>query len=285
MKLPRAFFCVPILASCLGVASMAQPAVQPSAQTTKPSANQATNPTTTTQTISQPATQPNTQAGTQPRIQPSTQPSTQPSAQPSVFPGSAVQAEPGIASQKYSDRMAAEKAASDEARRAGKGDDAALARLLQSANQGNAFAQFYLALLYKDGLGVPKDDARYALWLEKAADQELAGAQARLIGVYETGKGVPKDVAKSAQWARRAAEKGEMAGQLALVLDYYYGRGVPKNLVEAIKWQTVLESGGYVSKTDEFTQELEHSAGPFASEEGRALAKEWLAAFRARSGN
>jgi hypothetical protein len=284
MKLPRAFYCIPILAGGLGAAAMAQPTVQPTATTT----TQSTTPPIaqpTSQSSPQPSTQPSPQSSPQPSPQPSTQPSTRPSPQPGAFPGPAAQTEPGIASQKYSDRIAADKAASDEARRAGKGDDAALAHLLQSANQGNAYAQFYLALLYKDGLGVPKDDARYALWLEKAADQDVAGAQARLIGVYETGKGVPKDVVKSAQWARRAAEKGEMAGQLALVLDYYYGRGVPKNLVEAIKWQTVLESGGYVSKTDEFTQELEHSAGPFATEEGRSLAKEWLAAFRARSGN
>jgi TPR repeat protein len=189
---------------------------------------------------------------------------------------------PGGDAHAFSDRMAADKAASEDARRAAKGDDAAVARLLQGANAGEPAAQFYLALLYKDGLGVPKDDARYALWLEMAAEQDYPGAQARLIGVYETGKGVPKDAVKSAQWARRCAERGEMAGQLALVLDYYYGRGVPKNLVEAIKWQAVLEAAGYVSKDDEFTQQIEHDAGPFASVEGRSLAREWLMAFRSR---
>jgi TPR repeat protein len=185
-------------------------------------------------------------------------------------------AAPHSEQQQFSDRVAGEKSASDDAKKASKGDGAALDRLMKGADQGDASAQFYLALLYKDGLGVPKDDVRFASWLRKAGEQDHAGAQARLIGVYEEGRGVAKDPVQAAQWARRAADQGELAGQLALVMDYYYGRGVARSYVEAIKWQAILEAKGFVSRDEDFTRELEHAAGAIQTEEGRALAREWF---------
>jgi TPR repeat protein len=184
--------------------------------------------------------------------------------------------------QQFSDRVAGEKSSADDAKKAGKGDAAALDRLMKGAERGDASAEFYLALLYKDGLGVPRDDVRYASLLRKAGEQDHAGAQARLIGVYEEGKGVAKDPVQAAQWARRAADQGELAGQLALVMDYYYGRGVARSYVEAIKWQAILEAKGFVSRDEDFTRELERAAGAIQTEEGRALAREWLKAPHGR---
>lgn len=179
------------------------------------------------------------------------------------------------------DTDAAEQAARD-AQGAAAGDPAALDRLMTSAEAGAVQAQFRLGVLYKDGKGVPRDEARYALWMRRAAEQGLASAQVRLIGLYDEGIGVPRDPAQAAQWAMRAAEQGEPVGQVALVTDYYFGRGVPRNYVVAIKWQSVLEANGYASPDDEFSRRLADQAGPVQSAEGRALAKEWLAAFRAR---
>jgi len=180
--------------------------------------------------------------------------------------------------QRASDRVAAEKSATELSRKAATGDAAALAALTSGAERGDPPSQFHLATLYKDGLGVPKDDVLYATWLRKAAEQGHAGAQSRLIAVYEEGKGVRQDDMLAAQWARRAADQGELAGQLALVKDYYFGRGVARSLVEAIKWQAILESRGFVSKDDEFTRQMETAAGVVQAEEGRALAREWLKA-------
>jgi TPR repeat protein len=179
------------------------------------------------------------------------------------------------------DTDAAERALHD-AQAAAAGDPVALDRLMSSAESGAIQAQFRLGMLYKEGKGVPRDPARYALWMRKAADQGLAAAQVRLIGLYEEGVGVDKDPGQAAQWAMRAAAQGEVAGQVALVTDYYYGRGVPRNYVEAIKWQTILEAAGYAAPGDEFSKILEDKAGPVQAAQGRALAREWLAAFRAR---
>ena len=174
--------------------------------------------------------------------------------------------------------MAAEKTATELSRKAAKGDNTALSALMYSADRGDPPSQFRLATLYKDGLGVPKDEGLYVAWLRKAAQGGHGGAQSRLIGVYEEGEGVPADVVLAAQWARRAADQGELAGQLALVKDYYFGRGVARSVVEAIKWQAILEARGFVSHNDDFTRQMEAEAGAIQTEEGRALAREWLKA-------
>jgi hypothetical protein len=200
-----------------------------------------------------------------------------------VLAATAVAAAPGMdgadapqVHQRASERIAAEKAAGEDARAAAKGDATARDRLVLHAQRGDASAQFYLALLYKEGQGVAKDEARYVALLRQAGEQDHPGAQSRLIGIYEEGTGVPRDPMQAAQWARRAAEQGELAGQLALVKDYYFGRGVARSYVEAIKWQAILEARGLVAKDDEFTRELEAAAGAVQAEEGRALAREWL---------
>ena len=63
----------------------------------------------------------------------------------------------------------------------------------QKAKQGDADAQFNLALLYYHGVGTPQD-TRYAIyWYTKAAEQGLVHAQCLLGNLYEWGDGGPQD--------------------------------------------------------------------------------------------
>jgi TPR repeat protein len=56
-----------------------------------------------------------------------------------------------------------------------KGDYAtALSNWRPLADQGNAFAQANLGLMYAQGLGVPQDYAQAAAWNRKAADHGFA---------------------------------------------------------------------------------------------------------------
>ena len=48
------------------------------------------------------------------------------------------------------------------------------------AEQRDAEAQFLLGVRYRDGTGVPQDDAEAVRWYRLAADQGLAGAQRNL---------------------------------------------------------------------------------------------------------
>src|SRR5689334_15696238 len=53
------------------------------------------------------------------------------------------------------------------------------------ADQGNARAQFNIALMYARGLGTPQDYAEAVKWYRKAADQGDADAQYYLGFSYE----------------------------------------------------------------------------------------------------
>ena len=51
------------------------------------------------------------------------------------------------------------------------------AELLRQAEAGVAWAQFYIGVVYENGLGVPQDDANAVKWFRLAAEQGEAGAQ------------------------------------------------------------------------------------------------------------
>ncbi len=60
------------------------------------------------------------------------------------------------------------------------------------AEQGDADAQYNLALKYDNGQGVPQDYAEAAKWYRKAAEQGIAKAQNNLGLKYAKGDGVPR---------------------------------------------------------------------------------------------
>ena len=81
--------------------------------------------------------------------------------------------------------------------------------LTKLAEQGDASAQFKLGLLYKEGLGVPQDDAEAVNWYRKAAEQGHADAQFNLGVKYAGGRGVPEDYAMAYAWFNVAAASGD----------------------------------------------------------------------------
>src|SRR5210317_508433 len=75
------------------------------------------------------------------------------------------------------------------------------------ANQGDADAQFNLALLYYTGLGIPQD-RRYAIyWYTKAAEQGHIQAQYLLGHMYEYDDEPPQDYKLAFFWYTKAAEQ------------------------------------------------------------------------------
>ncbi len=75
------------------------------------------------------------------------------------------------------------------------------------AEQGNANAQFFLGLMYGNGLGVPQDYAKAQQWWRKAAGQGDATAQFNLGFMYSNGRGVPQDYAQAHMWFNLAASR------------------------------------------------------------------------------
>jgi TPR repeat protein len=113
------------------------------------------------------------------------------------------------------------------------------------ADQGDAQAQFNLALMYYEGEGVPQDYAEAIKWFRKGAEQGLAAAQYNLALMYYEGEGVPQDYAEAIKWFRKAAEQGLAAAQFTLALMYATGQGVPQDYVESYVWNSLAAASGF----------------------------------------
>jgi TPR repeat protein len=75
-----------------------------------------------------------------------------------------------------------------------------------AAKQQHARAALALALLYKNGNGVARDDAQAAQWLAAASELGNAHAMFLLSNIYNEGLGVKQDRAKARQMLEEAAE-------------------------------------------------------------------------------
>jgi hypothetical protein len=104
------------------------------------------------------------------------------------------------------------------------------------ARQGNALAQILLSDIYKNGRGVPKDEAAAYYWARKAGDQGDARGQALVAAMMQAGSGTPRDDAGAVAWLEKSAQQGFAIGQTALGSAYLNGQGVPKSEEKARYW-------------------------------------------------
>ena len=140
--------------------------------------------------------------------------------------------------------------------------------ILSLSNNGDIFAKYELALLYKYGYGCSKDENKELLLLQESANSgywkamnrlgeffykkhkyndafkyfkassELgfSHAQNNLGNCYYYGNGVEQDYNKALKWFHKSAEQGYHWGQYNLGERYYNGDGVEQDYNEAIKW-------------------------------------------------
>jgi len=119
----------------------------------------------------------------------------------------------------------------------------ALKFLSPFAEQGNAEAQYRMAIMYQNGLGMVRNDARALAMMRAAAEQGHALAQHGLGFMYLQGECTPKDEAQAAEWFRKAADQGMAGSQMTLGMMYEQGLGVEKDPDAAKRWYQ-LASGG-----------------------------------------
>jgi TPR repeat protein len=84
----------------------------------------------------------------------------------------------------------------------------ALAEWKPLAEDGNALAQFNLALLYHYGLGVERDMELALEWYEKAAQQNQPDAQVAIGDLFKDGLWGAHDLEEAAAWYGLAAKQG-----------------------------------------------------------------------------
>src|SRR5205823_4867189 len=108
--------------------------------------------------------------------------------------------------------------------------------LRASASQGNTQAQFFLGYLYQAGEGIDRDFAKAAENYQAAAEHGYAPAANNLAYLYDRGQGVPKDLRKAVELYLVAAQTGNYVAQFNLGTMYYRGDGVPRDYSLAAKW-------------------------------------------------
>jgi TPR repeat protein len=96
----------------------------------------------------------------------------------------------------------------------------------ESAEQGQAEAQYGLAWAYRRGELVPQDYPKAVKWYRIAAEQGHIDAQYELGVMHRCGEGVAQDHAEAAKWYRKAAEQGHPDAQSCLGAVYAPGEGV-----------------------------------------------------------
>ncbi len=140
--------------------------------------------------------------------------------------------------------------------------------LNRAAEQGDALAQYRLAVRYREGNGVTKNDSESVRWLKEAARQGNSDAQFDLGTAYLTGRGVEKDpVSAYACYALSGANgngaSDEAMKSLAPTLSseqvaqvrstvaemYLHGRGTPQDYKAAYMWFTLAEYAGNSGST------------------------------------
>jgi TPR repeat protein len=136
---------------------------------------------------------------------------------------------------------------------------AALEDFRPLAAQGDADAQFFLGLIYFEGLGVAQQHKEAFKWFHLAADQGGAEAQWYVGIMHANARSVEKNETEAVKWYRLAAAQGFGNAQSFLGMAYANGKGVTRDLVYAYMW---LDSAaaqnvtGAAEKRDQVAAEL-----------------------------
>jgi len=115
----------------------------------------------------------------------------------------------------------------------------------ESAERGDANAQFQLGVQYMQGQGVERDYEEGIRWLSEAADQNHESAQLYLQlwdNDFEVGQ---QGDSIGVRWLKEAARALNVDALYRLGFLYESGRGVIANEVEANKWYQLAVSQGH----------------------------------------
>ncbi len=114
-----------------------------------------------------------------------------------------------------------------------------------AANQGQPAAQYRLAKLYENGIGVKVNGKTAKALLEKAALGDNRIAMHDLGHYYADGvDGSAPDMKKAAYWFEKAAKRGVVDSQFNLGYLYQGGTGVERSLETAYFWYLIAATQG-----------------------------------------
>ena len=118
--------------------------------------------------------------------------------------------------------------------------------LVKKAKNGDAKAQYALAVVFDTGEELEEDDTKAVAWYRRAAEQGHMHAQHNLGISYENGEGVERDIAEAMNWYQLAAAQGNPSSQYNLGLLYSLGRGpIQQSDREALQWFRLAAEQGH----------------------------------------
>jgi len=154
----------------------------------------------------------------------------------------------------------------------------------KAADSGSAKAINSLGLLYRNGIGVPKnesascdlfkkasdlgyvpaminlgeclvmnDDHEAARLFKRGAEEGYSGANLNLGVMYYTGRGVNQDFGKALELFKTAAAQGECYAYLNVGGSYFNGLGIPQDRNLAYEWfdKAQICNGGFDAKLEQ----------------------------------
>ncbi len=124
------------------------------------------------------------------------------------------------------------------------GESGELDQLNRAAGQGDASAQYRLAILLQRQGDSATARIEALRWYERAAQQGHRKAMHNLAVAYAQGWGVARDDAEAARWFSRAAALGYVDSQFNLAVLFERGLGVPQSLFDAYKWYGIAAANG-----------------------------------------
>lgn len=110
----------------------------------------------------------------------------------------------------------------------------------QSAEKGNAEAQYNLGYCYHFGTGVEKDNKKAIEWYSKSADQGFNDGLYQMMMAYGNGDGIEQNLEKAFYYALKCAENNDETCMWNLINCYYQGLGVKKDLDKMLEWANRL---------------------------------------------
>jgi len=97
------------------------------------------------------------------------------------------------------------------------------------AEEGDAEAQFRVAIMHQNGLGVVANPMAAYKWMKASAEQGLAMAQHSLGFMYMEGECVDQNGEKAVEWFTKAADQGLVGSLTTLAMMYEEGKGIERD--------------------------------------------------------
>ena len=134
--------------------------------------------------------------------------------------------------------------------------DEAEVLLRESADGGNKDAQFYYAVMLKNGSGVQKDIFKAARYFKLAADQGDSDAQNSYATILLNGDGIIMNKKLAIQYFKRAADQGDHDAQNNFAMLLIQGEYIHKNVPLARKYLKKSAEQGDVNGMKNFADIL-----------------------------